>query len=154
MKASIFSSSFITTSTWSRDAELLRTLQADFAFGWCGEEETLREIGERYRAGYLIDTHTAVAAAVLESCRRENGERKPAVVVSTASPYKFCDSVLRAVGSQAQGSGTKLIETLSRVTGTPVPPPLAGLDKRPVRFDRTVEKTEMPRAVLEMLGIG
>ncbi len=135
-------------------AELLRTLQADFAFGWCGEEETLREIGERYRAGYLIDTHTAVAAAVLESCRRENGERKPAVVVSTASPYKFCDSVLRAVGSQAQGSGTKLIETLSRVTGTPVPPPLAGLDKRPVRFDRTVEKTEMPRAVLEMLGIG
>ena len=47
-----------------------------------------------------------------------------------------------------------LIETLSEITGTPVPRPLAGLDKREVRFDQVVEKTEMPSAVLGMLGIG
>ena len=134
--------------------ELLGILQEDFAFGWCGEEETTETIGDSYRKGYLMDTHTAVAAAVLKNWRQESDDRLPAVVLSTASPYKFCDHVLRAVGSRAEGNGTELIETLSRVTGTPVPAPLAGLDKRVVRFDRVVEKSEMPKAVLEMLGLG
>ncbi len=135
-------------------AELLETLQADFAFGWCSEEDTAREIGAKYAEGYLIDTHTAVASRVLAGYRAESGDRKCAVVLSTASPYKFCDHVLRAIGSEAEGSGTQLIDTLSRITGTPVPAPLAGLDKREVRFDQVVEKTEMPSAVLGMLGIG
>ena len=132
---------------------LLRQLQADFAFGWCDEAGTAAEIGESYRSGYLMDTHTAVAASVLKQYRRESGDGKCAVVVSTASPYKFCDSVLKAIGEDARGTGTQLIETLSLRTGTEIPRPLAGLDKREVRFDRIVEKEDMPRAVLEMLGI-
>ncbi len=133
---------------------LLAKLQADFAWGWCSEEETASTIGAYYREGYLMDTHTAVAAAVLRNWRKESGDALPALVLSTASPYKFCDHVLRAIGSEAQGSGTQLIETLSQVTNTPVPAPLAGLDKREVRFDRVVEKDEMPKAVLDMLGVG
>ena len=134
--------------------ELLHRLWEDFAFGWCSEEETAKTIGARYEAGYLVDTHTAVAAAVLRDWREERGDTLPAVVLSTASPYKFCDHVLRAVGAPAEGSGTELIETLSRVTGTPVPTPLAGLDKREIRFDRVTEKEGMPGAVLDMLGLG
>ena len=132
---------------------LLRQLQADFAFGWCDEAGTAAEIGESYRSGYLMDTHTAVAASVLKQYRRESGDGKCAVVVSTASPYKFCDSVLKAIGEDARGTGTQLIETLSLRTGTEIPRPLAGLDKREVRFDQIVEKEDMPQAVLEMLGI-
>ena len=101
-----------------------------------------------------MDTHTAVASHVLAEYRTLSGDQKPAVVLSTASPYKFCDHVLRAIGAEAEGSGTQLIDTLSEFTGTQVPRPLAGLDKREVRFDRVVEKKEMPSAVLEMLGIG
>ncbi len=134
-------------------ADLLKTLQEDFAFGWCSEENTRKEIGERYAEGYLMDTHTAVASRVLADHRAATGEKKAAVVLSTASPYKFCDHVLRAIGAGTAGSGTELIDTLSRITGTPVPRPLDGLDKREVRFDQVVEKTEMPSAVLEMLGI-
>ena len=132
---------------------ILQKLQEDFAFGWCDEEGTAAEIGESYRAGYLMDTHTAVAASVLKQYRRESGDGKCTVVVSTASPYKFCDSVLRSIGEAAEGSGTQLIETLSRRTGTEIPRPLAGLDKLEVRFDQIVEKDQMPQAVLEMLGI-
>ena len=134
--------------------ELLKALQEDFAFGWCSEENTQKEIGERYAEGYLMDTHTAVASSVLADHRAATGKKKAAVVLSTASPYKFCDHVLRAIGAGTEGSGTELIDTLSKVTGTPVPWPLAGLDKREVRFDQVVEKTEMPAAVLGMLGIG
>ena len=133
---------------------LLSALREDFDFGWCSEEDTLREIGRRYQAGYLLDTHTAVAASVLEDYRVRTGDKGVCVVVSTASPYKFCDSVLKALGSEKSGSGTQLIETLSAVTGTEIPVPLAGLDKREIRFDQIVEKTEMPEAVLHMLGIG
>ena len=133
--------------------ELLARLQEDFAFGWCSEEDTRLEIGKRYAAGYLMDTHTAVASRVLADYRASSGDGKCAVVLSTASPYKFCDHVLRAVGAEAEGSGTQLIDTLSAVTHTPVPRPLAGLDKREVRFDQVVEKSEMADAVMGMLGI-
>ncbi len=134
--------------------ELLKTLQEDFAFGWCSEEDTAKEIGARYASGYLMDTHTAVASRVLAEYRAASGDHKASVVLSTASPYKFCDHVLRAIGAEAEGSGTQLIDTLSRITGTPVPGPLAGLDKREVRFGQVAEKTEMRSAVLGMLGIG
>ena len=139
--------------SYSIPGDLLKTLQEDFAFGWCSEEDTALEIGRRYADGYLMDTHTAVASRVLADHRAASGDGKAAVVLSTASPYKFCDHVLRAIGAGTEGSGTQLIETLSRVTGTAVPRPLAGLDKREVRFDQVVEKEEMPSAVLGMLGI-
>lgn len=140
------------TGKYSIPAELLAELRRDFAFGWCSEEETAGEIARRWAAGYLMDTHTAVAAKVLEDFRAKTGDWRSAVVLSTASPYKFCDHVLRAIGTPAEGSGTALIEKLSQVTNTPVPAPLKGLDKRKVRFSDTVEKEDMPDAVLTMLG--
>ena len=138
---------------YSVSGSLLEKLQADFACGWSSEEETEAAIGRLYGRGYLMDPHTAVAWEVLEQYRRTSGDARPAVVVSTASPYKFCDSVLRAVGCGETGSGTELIRTLSRVTDTAVPAPLEGLEKRERRFTGSVEKTEMTDAVLRMLGL-
>ena len=82
------------------------------------------------------------------------GDGAPAVIVSTASAFKFCDSVLAALGRPSGAEGAELIERLGAETGAPVPAPLAGLDKRRVRFTETVEKTEMTGAVLRMLGLG
>ncbi len=138
---------------YSVSGALLERLQADFACGWSSEEETEAAIGRLYARGYLMDPHTAVAWEVLEQYRRTSGDKRPGVVVSTASPYKFCDSVLRSIGCRESGGGTELIRTLSRVTGTPVPAPLEGLERRERRFTGSVEKTEMTAAVLRMLGL-
>ena len=138
---------------YSVSGGLLERLQADFACGWSSEEETEAAIGRLYARGYLMDPHTAVAWEVLEQYRRTSGDKRPGVVVSTASPYKFCDSVLRSIGCRESGGGTELIRTLSRVTGTPVPAPLEGLERRERRFTGSVEKTEMTAAVLRMLGL-
>ena len=138
---------------YSVSGALLERLQGDFACGWSSEEETEAAIGRMYGQGYLMDPHTAVAWEVLEQYRRTSGDERPGVVVSTASPYKFCDSVLRSIGCRESGSGTELIRTLSRVTGTPVPAPLEGLEQRQRRFTGSVEKTEMTGAVLGMLGL-
>jgi threonine synthase len=83
--------------------------------------------------------------------RRQSGERFPTVIVSTASPFKFCDSVLEALGELTDAPGTALLARLMRLTGCPVPAPLEGLAEREVRFDGSVPKTAMLEAVSEFL---
>ena len=100
---------------------------------------------------YLIDTHTAVAFHVLDQYRAETGDETPAVVVSTASPFKFCDSVLGALGATELVQGTGILDQLTALTGEPVPAPLAALKDKAVRFDQVTEKEHMADRVLEML---
>ena len=45
----------------------------------------------------MIDTHTAVAAAVYDRYREETGDETPTVIASTASPFKFVRSVMTAI---------------------------------------------------------
>ena len=118
----------------------------------CDNEETKRVIGAIYRQfDYLIDPHTAVAFSALGKYREETGDETPAIVASTASPFKFCDSVLSALGEKELAEGLDILDQLSEKTGQPVPAPLAALrDKKP-RFQETVEKDHMVDAVLEML---
>ncbi len=123
-----------------------------FVGGYCSDDDTKAVIGSVYSEnGYLMDTHTAVAYKKLGDYRADTGKTAPAVVVSTASPYKFCDSVLAALGQGSEASGTELIEKLSHVTKTSVPKPLAGLDKREKRFDLVVDKQDMIKVVADFL---
>ena len=88
-----------------------------FVGGYCSDDETKSAINKVYTEnGYLMDTHTAVAYNKLAAYRKDTGCVTPAVVVSTASPYKFCNSVLQALGLESVAPGTELIEMLSVVT--------------------------------------
>lgn len=123
-----------------------------FAAGCCDDNGTREAIGKLWREKkYLIDPHTAVAFHVLEEYRAETGDKTPALVVSTASPFKFCGAVLDALGEKVHQPGTEIIDQLSALTGVPAPAPLAALKDKKVRFDRTVEKEQMVDAVREML---
>jgi len=116
-------------------ADVLQKLQAEFSCGFCDDVQTKAAIGSVWNAHhYLMDTHTAVAYHVLQTYRAETGDKTPAVVVSTASPYKFCDHVLTAIGGNADAPGVQLIDRLQETTGVPAPKPLAGLGTRAVRF--------------------
>lgn len=138
--------------SYTVSAELLGKIQSEFSCGFCDDAHTRAAIGSVYRKhDYLMDTHTAVAYQVLCGYRAETGDETPAVVVSTASPFKFCDHVLRAIGGNADAPGVRLIDRLSTETGIPAPAPLAGLGAREVRFDGCVEKTEMPQTVEQFL---
>jgi len=120
--------------------------------GFCGEEGTAATIAEYYsRHGYLIDTHTAVAANVMEQYRRQSGDAGLTVFVSTASPYKFCNHVLTAIGETPESQGVELIDQLQRVSGVPAPKRLAALKGKQRRFDLTCEKAGMDDVVLDFL---
>ncbi len=120
--------------------------------GFCDEEGTAATIADYYRnRGYLIDTHTAVAANVLEQYRRATGDGTVTVFASTASPYKFCNHVLTAIGETPAGGGVELLDQLNAVSGVAVPRRLAALKGKARRFDLTAEKQEMDNVVLDFL---
>ena len=128
------------------DEAVLDAVKADFSCGCCDDEATKAAISQLFNEkGYLMDTHTAVAYKVL--CEKR-GENTPAVIVSTASPYKFAVDVLDALGAEA---GEDALSALSEKSGTRIPSPLSGLDKREVRFDAFTEKEKMIEVVGEFL---
>ena len=91
-----------------------------------------------------------------KSCRRlhRSGARFPrivCIVVSTASPFKFCDNVLGALGEKDVAQGLDVLDQLTSKTGLPAPTPLASLRNKHVRFTQVVEKEHMVDAVLSML---
>ncbi|RHR08878.1 threonine synthase [Pseudoflavonifractor sp. AF19-9AC] len=118
----------------------------------CDDQETQKVIGQVYgKYQYLIDPHTAVAVSALEQYRAETGDNTPCVVVSTASPFKFCDSVLEALGEKEIAPGLDALDQLAEKTGLPAPAPLASLRNKAVRFTQEVDKERMEDAVLSML---
>ena len=133
--------------------ELKARLQSLFYGGFCGEEETLETIRSLYRErGYLVDPHTAVAAKVLADYRRETGDAAPAVFASTASPYKFCDSVLTAIGVSPLPDSLERLDQLQAAAGVAAPARLASLRGKPVRFGQVSEREDMEGVVSAFLS--
>jgi len=134
---------------------VLNEARSLFYGGYCNEDDTMKNIADTYnKHNYLIDTHTAVANKVLDDYRAETGDRTPTVIVSTASPYKFCESVLKALGKPHEADGIELIEELSRLTNTDIPAPLFALGSAVPRFNDVVPKAGMKPAVLKFLNLG
>ena len=47
--------------------------------------------------GYVLDTHTACGYGVLKQYQKETGDQTKTILLSTASPYKFPESVYKAL---------------------------------------------------------
>ncbi len=147
-----YMSSLATTGRYTVSPEIFAALQARFDCGCCDDAGTAAAIRAVYdRSGYVLDPHTAVAWSVLEDYRARTGDGTPTVLASTASPFKFCGSVLAALGVEEQRPGTAILDQLSEVTGLTGPQPLLGLREKTVRFHAVTVKEAMPRTVLEML---
>lgn len=121
---------------------------ADF----CDDIETFGTIRNTWNvSNYLLDTHTAVAEAVKRKYLTATSDTRKTVVVSTASPFKFCSSVLEALGEHPQGDGVELIDRLAELTGVTPPPQLVALGNAKERFVGACDKNEMARKALDFL---
>ena len=122
----------------------------DFYGGFATVEDTNETIGKMYREnGYLIDTHTAVAYKVYEDYVEETGDETPAIIASTASAYKFADSVAHSIGLGEESDGFAYVRALEKETGVRVPKALKDLDKKEIRHKGVIEISQMPEAVEE-----
>ena len=132
--------------------DIKEALKEQYWGGFCDEAGTAAAIAKYFgEYGYLIDTHTAVAASVLEQYRAAIGDETVTVFASTASPYKFCNHVLTAIGETPAGVGVELLDQLNSVSGVTVPRRLAALRGKERRFDLTAEKAGMDDVVLNFL---
>ena len=133
-------------------SDIFKVLSDNFVGGFCSDADTKKTIASVYnKHNYLIDTHTAVAYKLMNEYRNTYASKRPTVVVSTASPFKFCDSVLNALGENIDAKGTELIKKLSERTGVKAPMPLSDLDKREKRFELVINKHEMRQTVTDFL---
>ena len=155
-------------STWMRQLkeggsyhigeQRLDWLNAVFAAGWADERETAREIRDLFlQTGCLVDTHTAVGGCVLGEYRRNTGDNTMAVMLATASPYKFTQDVLSALeGPEAvQGKDAfQCAEELERRTGVPAPRQIAALRQETVKHTASCANNEqaMAEAVIRAFG--
>lgn len=140
------------TGRYTVSERVFRAVQAEFSCGFCTDAQGAQTIGKTFREkNYLLDTHTAVACTVLEGYRAETGDGTLTVVESTASPFKFCASVLDALGVTEHQPGTKVLGQLTAVTGREAPLPLASLAGKTLRFGEVADKTAMQSVVTEFL---
>lgn len=134
----------------------MKANMTDFYGNYATEEETAQTIKNLYeKTGYVIDTHTAVAATVLRKYREATGDNTKVVVASTASPFKFTRSVMDAIDKAKYDSMTdfELVDELSKIANVAVPNAIEEIRTAPVLHDTVCDKEEMKSVVMKFLGI-
>ncbi|MDE6985317.1 MAG: threonine synthase, partial [Lachnospiraceae bacterium] len=133
----------------------MRAQMKDFYGNYASEQETANTIKALYeKTGYVIDTHTAVAACVCGKYQKETGDYTKVVLASTASPFKFTRSVMNAIDAKYDAmTDFALVDELSRLANIAVPRAIEEIRTAPVLHDTVCDKEEMRDVVLKFLGI-
>lgn len=127
----------------------------DFYGGYGTEQETAETIRTLYeKTGYVIDTHTAVAACVYHKYMKETSDMASTVIASTASPFKFTRSVMKAIDTKYDKmTDFELVDELSSLANVAVPAAIEEIRTASVLHHHVCDKTEMQKTVEEFLGL-
>ena len=118
------------------------------------QEETAQTIHDVFKSEhYLLDPHTAVADAVYTKYKKETGDETPTVVVSTASPYKFPQSVLSALDVNTNQSDAALMDAIQQESGIAIPTAVTSVLDAPIRHTKVLSIEGMKQSVLDSLNI-
>ncbi|MDL2280795.1 threonine synthase [Selenomonadales bacterium OttesenSCG-928-I06] len=146
-----------TEGKYAVEPEYLKKIQEDFFPSWADDEKTLEVIEEEFAdSGYPLDPHTAVAFNAAKEYRKATADFAPLVVVSTASPYKFSDTVLNALDKNKYEelkttSEFAILKALFAKIKMPVPFGLANLENQNILHKKVCNKEEMKEFVLQSL---
>ena len=125
--------------------EILKKIKKQFGAGYATDEETAKTIKKVWEEEkYLLDPHTAVAYKVM----LEQNLSEPTVVLSTASPYKFCASVANALLNIHDEDEFVLMQKLYETTKVEIPENLKNLKSKEILHSDIIKKEEMPEYVL------
>jgi len=132
--------------------EQLNNMRKLFASGWADETETAEAIRNcQYQSNYVADPHTAVGSYVYSTYVTDTGDGSPAVIVSTASPYKFAQDVYRALEDKEEPDAFKVMQKLKKWTGYDAPEAISGLAGKEILHNETCKKSEMTDRVIEWI---
>lgn len=133
--------------------EVLKKIRGKFVGYYADENATSAAIKRHFdKYGYLCDTHTAVALSCVDADMSSGAaDAVPVLVASTASPYKFAGDVFASLTGKNPPDGPAALCELAELTGTNIPAPLDGLERRKIIFDRVCDVNDMANDVLEQL---
>lgn len=137
-------------------SDVRKKLSKLFWAGCCDDyftKECIYKTNKKY--GYTIDTHTAVAVDVYNQYKTETGDETPVVIASTASPFKFNQSVLSALGKDGETAGMddfEMLECLSRTSNMEIPAALKALNDKKKRFTAVCGKDELLKTVSKFIN--
>ena len=134
------------TGKYDVGAEVLARIKGIFAADWSNDAATKAMIAKEYQQEkYVADPHTAVAWNAFEKM----ADKENVVIVSTASPYKFNESVLTALSKDIAGKNEfQLLDELAAINSFAIPEGLGNLKNAEIRHNQVVNKSEMTKAVL------
>ena len=129
---------------------------SDFYGNYTSETKTAEVIRDLYeKTGYIIDTHTAVAAGVYHKYLKDtNDAETKTVIASTASPFKFTRSVMDAIDPKYDAmSDFELVDELSKIGNVKVPNAIEEIRTADIRHKTVCEVSEMPAVVKQFLNV-
>lgn len=131
----------------------MRANLSDFAAGYATEEEVKAKIADVYgKTGYIMDTHTAVAASVYEKYQKDSKDSRKTVIASTASPYKFARSVMTAIDEKYDAlEEFDLIDTLEIISGVDLPKAIEEIQNAKILHTLECDADKMEETVKNIL---
>jgi len=115
------------------------------------EEETLASIKNLYKnLGYVIDTHTAVAVDVYNKYKNETNDKTINVILSTASPFKFIESVYFAVESKKIDNNANIIEEFSKRFELEIPKEILNLENKKHKHNEILEIKNVEEKIIKI----
>lgn len=138
--------------------ETMKHALVDFEAGFATEDDTISTIKAVFeKTGYVIDTHTAVAAFVANEYRNKNISENRILIASTASPFKFAGSVLKALEGDKEGNITSewdKISKLEKLSDNKLPKVALEIKDAVVRHKEVCGKNEMKQVVKDKILSG
>ena len=131
----------------------MKDFMKDFVGGYADEKKNFAGIKSLYDStGYIIDTHTGVAYSVYQDYKNATKDMTSTVIASTASPYKFADSVLEAILGKKQKMGDfEVIDKLHEIGAPDIPRAILEIKDAPVRHTRECDSADMQKEVEDIL---
>ncbi|MBB5336007.1 threonine synthase [Pectinatus brassicae] len=144
-----------TKGTYTVNKEILEKITAVFAAQWLNEEDTLTTIKDVYdKYNYVIDPHTAVAWHAAQAYKNLQNDDSCMVVLSTASPYKFNDNVLKALNIEVSGKDEfTLLAELKKYNKQNIPAGLTALNGAATIHSGICQPEKMAQAIKKYLKI-
>ena len=127
---------------------------SDFAAGYATEAEVKAKIADVYqKTGYVMDTHTAVAASVYENYKKNTQDAHKTVIASTASPYKFARSVMTSVDPCYDAlEEFDLIDSLEVISGVDIPKAIEEIQNANILHTLECDADKMEETVKAILA--
>lgn len=133
---------------------VLNKMNDIFVAGFATGDEVKQEIRRVYENSfYVIDPHTAVASFVTKKYQKQTNDKTPTIIVSTANPYKFPETVYSALTKKEVDRTTPTLNQLHNLLEDELPPTVKKLFEVQNTHETCITISEMRDVILKNLDL-